>query len=261
MNWLDIRRETGFLLSKKSTLWLLLAALLLSAFSVLTGSLEVAQQRATIERLLAADKLDRQQVLSQQKDYGGAAYYSFHLTYAPPSELAFASHGVRDVYPWKHRIRMLALEGQIYESDTGNPELALAGRIDFVFVICVLAPLLVILMLHDLRAAERVAGRLDLLNVTAHNRLALWPIRAALLLLMLSLALLLPFWFGAAFEQVSLSTIFAVTFLCLAYLTAWALLCYWLAKRPFPAAMLASSLLGIWLLTTFIVPAVANVII
>ena len=34
----------------------------------------------------------------------------------------------------KHRIRALALEGQIYERDTGNPVLALTGRFDFAFL-------------------------------------------------------------------------------------------------------------------------------
>jgi len=29
---------------------------------------------------------------------------------------------------------MLALEGQIYESDSGNPELSLIGKLDFAFV-------------------------------------------------------------------------------------------------------------------------------
>ena len=261
MNWSDIRRETGFILAKKSTRYLLLAALLLALFSVLTGSLEVAEQRATIERLLAADQVDREAVLNQQKDYGGVAYHSFHLSYAPPSELAFAAQGVRDVYPWKHRIRMLALEGQIYESDTKNPELALAGRIDFVFVISVLAPLLVILLLHDLRAAERSAGRFDLLVVNAHTSWVLWPLRATLLLIMLCLALLVPFWLVALFEQVSGGLIIAVSLLCLAYLSGWAFVCYWLSKRSLSASMLASILLALWLFTSFIVPAVANVMI
>ena len=261
MNGLDIRRETVFILRKQSTVYLLIAALLLALFSVLTGSVEMAEQRATIERLLAADQLDREAVLKQQKDYGGVAYYSLHLSYAAPSELAFAAQGVRDIYPWKHRIRLLALEGQIYESDTKNPELALAGRIDFVFVISVLAPLLIILLLHDLRASERAAGRFDLLTVSAHRPWVLWPLRATLLLCMLSLALLVPFWIVALVEQVSIVLIIAVSLLCLAYLAGWALLCYWLAKRPWSASMLASSLLAVWLLTTFIVPAVANVMI
>ena len=261
MKYADFRREAKLILSKKATVCLLIAAFVLSLFSIITGSAEVAQQHATIDRLLVADQLDREAVLEQQKDYGGVAYYSFHLTYAAPSALAFAAHGVRDVYPWKHRIRMLALEGQIYESDTENPELALAGRIDFVFVISVLAPLLVILLLHDLRAAERVAGRLELLTVSAHHPWVLWRLRAIILLLLLGLALMIPFWFAAIYHQVSAGLVIAVTLLCLAYLTLWASLCYWLAKRPWSAAVLASTLIGFWLLTSFIVPAVANVVI
>ena len=46
-------------------------------------------------------------------------------------------------------IKMLVLEGQIYESDAQNAELAQAGKIDFAFVISILAPLIVILLLHD----------------------------------------------------------------------------------------------------------------
>ena len=261
MIWSDIRREARFILQKKSTVYLLIVACLLSAFSVWTGSKEVAQQHATIARLLAADKIDRQAVLHQQQDYGGVAYYSFHLTYAAPSSLAFAALGARDIYPWKHRIRMLALEGQIHESDTENPELALAGRIDFSFVISVLAPLLLVLLLHDLQAVERASGRLDLLNTSAHSRFSLWPIRTGVILLSLAVTLLLPFWFGAVIHQVTVTTLLKVTLLVVGYLTGWALLCFWVARIPFAAPTLASLLLGIWLLTTFIVPALANVVI
>jgi len=67
---------------------------------------------------------DRDHSLASQSDAGGAAYYAFHFTYDPPSSLAFVSRGIRDDLPWKHRVRMLALEGQIYETDSGNPELS-----------------------------------------------------------------------------------------------------------------------------------------
>ncbi|MBU2979999.1 DUF3526 domain-containing protein [Alteromonas sp. C1M14] len=258
MIWRDIWREGYFLLRKKSVLLLLLSALGLSVFSVWTGSQEVAAQQATIARLLEADALDRADVLQQQNDYGGVAYYSFHLTYAPPSPLAFAALGARDVYPWKHRIRMLALEGQIYESDTGNPELAQAGRIDFAFVISVLAPVFIILLLHDLRASERAAGRDDLLNVTAHSRRALWPLRAGIIVALLSGVLLLPFWFGAFAHSVPCWQVATVTLVCICYMALIALLCYWVSGWLYPAPVLASMLLGIWLLTTYIIPALGN---
>ncbi|MCY7295600.1 DUF3526 domain-containing protein [Alteromonas sp. a30] len=261
MNWLAIKREAHFLLRKKQVVLILVAALALSLFAVWTGSKEVAQQHATIERLLKADAQDRQAVLEQQHDYGGVAYYSFHLTYSAPSPLAFASLGVRDVYPWKHRIRMLALEGQIHESDTENPELALAGRIDFAFVISVLAPFLLILLLHDLRASERAAGRLELLTISNASGAGLWLTRAMILSVTLGFALLLPFWIGAILHQVGWITGIGVTLLCLLYLGFWALLSYSVAKLPSPAPMLASILLGVWLITSYIVPAVGHVVI
>lgn len=259
MSWLDLCRETRFVLRKKSVALVLLVGFLLSLFSVWTGSVEVAQQHATIERIQQADKLDQADVTGRYDDYGSIAYYTFHLTYEPPSSLAFAALGVRDVYPWKHRIRMLAIEGQIHESDTQNPELALVGRIDFSFVIAVIAPLLLILLLHDLRASERAAGRLDFLSVTARTDYSLWPLRATIVVLTLWLVLILPFIVGAIFNGVGAGLTLSVIAIVLLYILLWALLCYWVARFTFPAPVLASFLMGFWLLTTFVIPAVANV--
>ncbi|MCS4306319.1 ABC-2 type transport system permease protein [Rheinheimera pacifica] len=261
MSWLDICRETRFVLRKKSVALVLLVGFLLSLFSVWTGSVEVAQQHATLERIEQADKLDQADVTRRYDDYGSIAYYNFHLTYEPPSSLAFAALGVRDVYPWKHRIRMLAIEGQIHESDTQNPELALFGRIDFSFVIAVIAPLLLILLLHDLRASERAAGRLDFLSITARTAYSLWPLRATIVVLTLWLAFILPFIGGAIFNGVGAGLTLSVIAIVLLYILLWALLCYWVARFTFPAPVLASFLMGFWLLTTFVIPAVANVVI
>lgn len=261
MSWLDICRETQFVLRKKSVALVLLVGFLLSLFAVWTGSVEVAQQDATIARMLKADVQDQADVAKRYDDYSYHAYYTFHLTYVPPSPLAFAAIGVRDVYPWKHRIRMLALEGQIHESDTQNPELAMVGRIDFTFIIAVITPLLLILLLHDLRASERAAGRLDFLAITARTRYSLWPLRAGIVVLMLWGVLILPFIGAAIFNHVSVGITLAVTLIVLGYILLWSLLCYWVARFTFPAPVLASFLLGFWLVTTFIIPAVGNVMI
>ncbi len=261
MNFLDVRRETVFLLRKKSIALLLLAGFFLASFSVWTGSVDVAQQHQTIERLLVGDSVDREEVTHKHHDYGYIAYYTFHLTYAPPSPLAFAALGVRDIYPWKHRVRMLALEGQIHESDTPNPELALAGKIDFTFVIAVFSPLLLILLLHDLRASERAAGRHDFLVVTARTRNSLWPLRTAILMVALWLALIVPFLLGCAVNGVGVADVFMISAIVLVYLLFWSVICYLVARLAFPAPVLASFLLGGWLLTTFIIPAVGDVVI
>ena len=153
----QLTREWGFLLRQKYLVVLLLCSFVLSGFAIYSGLSEVSAQQQTIERLKAADQSDRAKVQQKQDDPGMLAYYSFHLTYSQPSNLAFAALGERDIFPWKHRINLLAIEGQIYESDAQNAELAQTGKIDFVFVISALAPLVIILLFHDLFANERTS--------------------------------------------------------------------------------------------------------
>jgi ABC-2 type transport system permease protein len=261
MNYSDIRREARFILSKKSAVLLLIVIFLLSAFAVWTGTEEVTQQRETIERLIKADEADRADVFAKKSDYGTVGYYAFNLTYDEPSNLAFAALGSRDSLPWKHRVRALALEAQIYQSDTGNPEMALAGRIDFNFIISILAPLLVILLLHDLKASERSSRRYDLLSVTAHHASALWKTRVLVTILLISVALLVPFWIGGVINSSSVTLMLGVSALAIAHVTLWGLICYWFSKKNASAPRLASILLGLWFVCTFIIPAAANVVI
>lgn len=54
---------------------------------------------------------------------------------------------------------MLVLEGQIHEANRRNANFGLIGRFDLAFLAATVAPLLLILPLHDLRSGERVAGR------------------------------------------------------------------------------------------------------
>ena len=102
--------------AKDRTLLLWMAVVLgLSSLSVGFGLSEVHSQKKVIENLILADRQERIAESAKQSDWGSAAYYNFHLTYNTPSNFAFAALGHRDEQPWKHRIRMLALEGQIYE--------------------------------------------------------------------------------------------------------------------------------------------------
>jgi len=252
-------RELQFLLRQRAVAGLLLLATLLSALSVATGLAEIAHQRATLERMISADQTDRDNAHLKAGDWGGAAYDSFHLTYLPPSDLAFAAIGQRDVTPWKHRIHMLALEGQIHAADTTNPELALAGRIDFAFIVSVLAPLFVILLLHDLRASERAAGRHDLLIATAGQPGALWRVRVGALMIMLALCLLLPFWVGAELAGTGIDKVLAVSLLVCAHLLFWAAMSYWAGARAAAGAVILTGLIGLWLLLAAILPAITKV--
>ena len=260
-----IRRECHFLARQRSVSIFLAAVLALSIFSVLTGVHEVQSQQATLTRLLEKDRLDRETVQAKQSDYGNAAYYSFHLTYSPPQPLAFAAMGQRDIYPWKHRIRMLALEGQIYETDSANPELAFFGRFDFAFIASVLLPLFVILLLHDLRSSEREAGRFDLLVVSSPQQHQLWAARALVLSTALALCLLLPFSAAALYLKASLGNSLLSLLAVFAHLAFWVLVTIALGnamnQRGQSSARIAAALLGLWLSVSVIIPVVSDTLI
>ena len=250
----QLMREWGFLLRQKYVVVLLLCSLVLSGFAIYSGLSEVSAQQQTIERLKAADQSDRAKVQKKQSDAGMLAYYSFHLTYSQPSNLAFAALGERDIFPWKHRINLLALEGQIYESDAQNAELAQAGKIDFVFVISALAPLVIILLFHDLFASERTSGRHDLLVTTAKSYFALWGARITVRFVAIIVCLMLPFLMGAFIAGASAYEVAYVSLHCIAYLAFWTALSVWWGKNATSAPRVASSLIGLWVLFAFIIP-------
>ena len=254
----NISREVRFLAKQRYILALLGIVFSLSVFAVWSGISETRFQLNTIDRLQEKDDIDRKSVLAKQKDYGSAAYYSFHLTYSAPSAIAFAAMGQRDIYPWKHRIRMLAIEGQIYETDADNPELSFLGRFDFAFLVSVLLPLFVILLLHDLRSAEREAGRYDLLITTARKRQRLWLSRAIVLSSALAIVLLAPFVIGAMVTQAPLASVGLITLVVIAHLLFWMLLTLGFTASSVAAkqnsAQIASVLLSIWLVVTVLIP-------
>ncbi len=250
-----LRREAG-LLARDRAVWAWWAVVLvLAVLALLSGLAEVRQQQATITRLVQADQADRSAVLKMHNDWGSVAYYSFHLTYDPPSDFAFAALGRRDDTAWKHRVRMLALEGQIHERDAGHPVLALTGRFDFAFFAAFVLPLVLVVLLHDLHARERVAGRHDLLVATAGRAAGLWPVRAGLRAAGVYGAAALPLLVAGAAAGTAAPTLLAAGAALLAYVLFWCLLCTVLAAWQQPGEVILAALLALWLALAVLVPA------
>lgn len=247
-------RELKFALKDRVVLFGLIGLLLLSSYSLIVGLKESASERAMIERTKVLVNQDREYNLAKQSDVGSAAYYAFHFTYDEPSSLAFASRGLRDELPWKHRIRMLALEGQIYETDSGNPELSKVGKLDFAFVAAFLLPLLSILLLYDLRAIEIRNNRWAFLSVTSGNGNRLLIFRAALRSCLLYIALIVPFIIIAIFNGASFSAsllvVSAVALNCL----FWCLLAFFVITRIESGPTTAALLLGCWFMIAVAIP-------
>ena len=246
------KRELWFLSRDKGAVLWLCIAFVCASLALFFGLQEVQSQRATLERLKQADTIEQKVMSENHRDWGSAAYYTFHLTYDEPSEFAFAALGHRDLQPWKHRVRMLALEGQIYEADAQNPDFSLIGRFDYAFVVAVLLPLFVIFLLYDLRARERANGRFELLD-SANNRL--WRDRSTLRLALLSLAFLLPLWLVSVIQSVAFGTIAIATVTVLLYAIFWSTIVSWIIKREYTGTFSLTALVGVWFALTLLVPA------
>jgi ABC-2 type transport system permease protein len=248
-----LRREIRFMASESMFRVWLLVALILSSVAVITGLRDVSDQRETIVRLVAADRADRDAQLAQQTEWGSAAYNAFHLTYDPPSQFAFAALGERDTLPWKHRIRALGLEGQIYETDASNPELSLVGRFDLALIAAFLLPLMIIVILHDLQARERQAGRETLLVSMAGP--SLWTIRAGLRGIALAACVLTPMLIGGVISKASIWALLGASAIIMLHAFFWSAICMAAAALGRSAAVTLAGLMASWWLLAVLIPA------
>lgn len=258
----DLIREARLFLRLRAALAAALGLFLLAAAGTAAGLVEIARQNDAIARIAPQQAADVQAIsdwVSRDKDAGNAAYYTFHATWDPPSDLAFAALGLRDVAPYMLRVRALGLEAQLYEGDIGNPEASLPGRFDFAFVLVYLTPLFAILLFHDLLSGEREAGRLRSLEAAAGDARRLWTARVAVRVTALLLALALPFLTGAAIAGVAAWKASAVLMLILGYIGFWTALCLVVGRMTRSSLANAMTLAATWLVLTVIAPAVGHV--
>ena len=257
----DIAREARHLARRRLSLVWLVVTVAIAALSVRGGLQEVDAQRATISELILLDRAEREAVRAQQSDWGGLAYASYHFVYEEPSAFAFAALGQREREPWKHRVRALALEGQIYERDAGNPVLAIVGNFDFAFFGSMVVPLLLIVLLHDLRSHEQESRRLSLLVASSGDASSPFALRAALISIAVFLASAVPLIVAGIMSGASGLTLWLAVMALLIYVGMWAVLCYQFSKRDQNSPTLLGQLLGVWVMLAIVLPSISRPII
>lgn len=252
--------ELKVLLRQRMAVPLLLLTLLVASAAVIAGVAEVNRQHAVIERIQpqqAEDEAAVAKFVTLGGDAGNAAYYTFHATWDEPAPLAFAAIGQRDVAPYVLRVRALSLESQIHEGENYNAEMALPGRFDWAFVLIYLVPLFLIALLHDLRSAEREAGRMAMLQSMVRNEPMLWLRRVAWRVGLTYLALCIPFAVGALAMAAPAGEVFSMLGLAALYLLFWTALALLVARLGFGSVTNAASLAAAWLVLTLVLPGLA----
>lgn len=256
------RYEWRLLLRSRIAVAGLALLVLLAAASLASGVQRIDSQRAAIERIPALQATDLAAVVTahgEGTEAGSAAYYTFHPTWNPPSSLAFAAVGMRDVAPFVLRVRALGLEAQIHDGDVFNPELALAGRFDFAFLLTFLLPVFVLVLFHDLRSGEAEAGRERMLRSLPLRIGHLYLRRATVRALALLASVGAPFVLVAAWQGVPALQIVAVLGLSAVYLVFWIALSWIVAQRGWSSATNAATLATLWVAIALVLPALAHV--
>lgn len=229
----------------------LIAWVVAAAGATLHGERAIARQ---VRALAAAEALQAEQhaaVLSHQPGdapAGDQLYYLAFHTRHEPSSWAALSLGQRETRAFNLKIRMLALHGQLYDGDLTSPVLDAFGHVDFVFVLIVLAPLLVIALAHDVVSGEHEAGTWPLLGAQPVAPATVLAVKlavrvGAVMAVVGGATLVAPVMAGAPFDvRLALAVVAAVI-----YVGLWGLAAFAVNTLGRGSDVNALALLGLWL--------------
>ncbi len=245
--------------------WLgLLVIFLAGLYAIEHGRRVIAAQQNV---LAAAPEMQREhfaRVLALHPDTPAGAidslYYLNHFTRHVPSRFAPLSIGLRDVNPYNLKVRMLALEGQLYDSDISNPATLALGNFDLSFLLVFLYPLLIIAFMHNTLSAEQEQGTWNLIcSQPASPRKILLlkaSLRCASIVAVWLLTLLVSWlWLRLPLDRRS----GFVVLISLAYLLFWFAASLFVMSLRRSSNFNALALLGVWLTLTILFPAALNV--
>ena len=188
-------------------------------------------------------------------DAGEVLYYLAFPAPQPPLAASSLARGRAAVETESLRIRLLALEGQLYEHETVNPRLAAAGYLDLAFLLIALLPLFIIAVSYDLISGEREGGTWNLVRLFAPRRRLLAAKLASRAMLVGAVAAVV-MAAGALMAGIDLDGRAGWMFALVALHTVfWFALCLGVALGNRSSTANAMILAGIWVVLTILAPA------
>ncbi|WP_231426403.1 DUF3526 domain-containing protein [Pedobacter sp. Leaf250] len=253
--WLNFRSERSMLLFA-------MLILLSGLYGIYSGSSLINNQKSKLEAL---DKLYQENIAEMKQkfpadaDAGDIGYY--HSTFAKnlPDNWAKLSIGQRDVAPSYLKLRLLAVQNQLYASENTNPFKLSVGSFDLAFVFVFLLPLFIISISFNVLSSEREQGTLALvlsfpvkLSTFLLAKLTFRFIVVAVIVFTLSITGWL--WADVVIDARALTWLMAI----LLYALFWFSVSFAIIAIKRNSAFNAVSLLGIWLLLVVIFPVLAK---
>ncbi|WP_316734674.1 ABC transporter permease [Pedobacter aquatilis] len=255
--WLNFKAEKGLML-------FMLVIFSAGLYGIFSGHSQITAER---KRIAALDGLYQDNIKEMKSKYpdsadaGDIGYY--HSVYAKnkPDNWAMLSIGQRDISPSYLKIRLLAVQNQLYAAENTNPYKLSVGSFDLSFVFVFLFPLFIVAISFNVLSQEKEQGTLALLlsfPLKLQTFLLAKFIFRFLLVLMLVFTLSVIGWLwiraeidGRAIAWLSLTILYVLFWFAISF-------CIIALKRN--SAFNAVSLLGIWLLIVIIIPVLVNTV-
>lgn len=257
MEWLNFKSE-------KSLLLFTLLILIAGCYGIYSGTAEVDRQRNKIAGLDTIYRDNIEEVKAKypdDADAGDIGYYHFAFAKHMPDSWAPLSIGQRDANPFYIKLRLLAVQNQLYSSENTNPDKLATGSFDLAFVLVFILPLFIVAICFNIYSAEKERGTLALLMSQPISLTQLLfaklLFRFTLVLLLVLLLILAGSLYSGAVYDVRIVIWLAGTLL---YSLFWFCVCYFIIVLKKSSAFNAIALLGAWLVLTFILPVLINVI-
>lgn len=242
-----------------------LAVFLFGLYGIYYGNSIIEKQRENVERIEALEQEHIEHILhlaGEDHTAGTQLYYMFFHTYNPPSEWAAFSLGQRDVLNYNVKAKILALEGQIYDTELTNPLSLLVGNLDLSFVVIYLFPLLIIALGFNLISEEKETGVWSMIKTSgvstlvfiSYKILVRWLLVVGLLSVLLFIATII---FNAHFDAV----FWSILGISVGYVSFWFALIWLVNALGKNSNYNASFLVGCWITLCLMLPALGNTII
>ena len=224
------------------------------------GKTFIANQQAVINKaMVLQQKNTAANVKHFGKDIGLVFFHNkFSIANRPEKWAAFAN-GQRDVNPYLISVTMLALEGQLYDTDISNPVSMLLGNMDLSFVFIFLFPLVIIAFTYNLISEQKESGIWSLLKSQTNQLLkVIWQKFIVRVIAIFAVALLLliiaVIYLGLPLDL----TFLAVSAMIVVYLFFWFAVAFFCISLGKSSSYNASALVAIWVLICIAIPATLN---
>lgn len=184
-----------------------------------------------------------------------AMWYANHHTYDDPSPLMIYSIGQADQFAFYKRVSMWTTG---YDpdliADLHNPEFVGIGSLDFTFVWIFLMPILLIILLYDVKGLEYDLDFLKSIALFEPNEKSWIVKRLGYYFMLMSMVLLISIGIPFLLESMSLASVLTYFSYGIAYMLFWFFIYFLIIRKGKGQTDQAVKMLVVWLFLAVIIP-------